>query len=424
MMSASGLDVATLSFHISHDSLHEILPGQLRHAYGIDSIMFGSTVGDGTGQTIAIIDAYNNPTIMTDLTQFDSRYGIAAPPSFTVLNQTGGTTLPPNSPRGSWDLEESLDVEYSHAMAPNAKIILFEATSPTFANLDTAVRTAKKTAGVCAVSMSFSGGEFSGETRLDKVFKDNARLNLGVTFLASTGDGGAPGGYPAFSANVTAVGGTSLTIDSSGNWVGETGWSGSGGGQSLYEAEPAYQLGVQSSGKRQMPDIAFDADPNSGVPVIDNYGFGSNPIQVGGTSLSCPCWAGLVAISNQGRVLGGLSRFDDQDFQTALYGAPVADFHDITAGNNGFAAGPGYDLVTGIGSPIANVLVPYLAGVPNAVKIAQGDSAVSDAELAGSLNAVRVGSALQAGGILGAFNQHKDGNSYLALDQAFALGLL
>jgi subtilase family serine protease len=435
MMSASGLDMATLGVHVLPNTLREVQPSELRHAYGIDNIMFGSITGDGTGQTIAIIDAFNDPTIVSDLAAFDSNFGIAAPPSFTVLNQTGGTTLPPNSPRGSWDLEESLDVEYAHTIAPNASIILYEATSPTFTNLDAAVVTAKKHNGVVAVSMSFSGGEFSSEVNLDKKFTDPLKtINYGTVFLASTGDGGAPGGYPAFSHNVTAVGGTSLTIDSSGNWVGESGWAGSGGGTSLFEAEPSYQMGVQSTGKRQMPDIAFDADPSSGVPVLDTYGFGSRFIQVGGTSLSCPCWAGLVAISDQGRMLNGLKPFritnTDQQFQTALYGAPAADFHDITTGNNGFPAGPGYDLVTGIGSPIANLLVPYLASV----HVTAVQDTVSD-DGSGAVDAGRVlagNMASSLGNYFGAFNlnsfagnQQHDGNAHqVALDQAYALGLL
>jgi subtilase family serine protease len=346
-----------------------------------------------------------------------------------VLNQAGGTTLPPNSPKGSWDLEESLDVEYSHAIAPNANIILFEATSPTFANLNAAVVTAKKHNGVVAVSMSFSGGEFSTEVGMDKKFTDPIKsVNPGTVFLASTGDNGAPGGYPAYSGNVVAVGGTTLSTDSSGNWLSETGWSGSGGGVSKFEAKPSYQSSLSYS-MRAIPDIALDADPRSGVPVLDTYGFGNQYIQVGGTSLSCPCWAGLVAISDQGRHLNGLQPFrstaTDRQFQNALYGAPVADFHDITAGNNGNPAGPGYDLVTGIGSPIANLLVPYLAGVT--VTVTQNNAA-SDTS-AGADEARLVSMSMGTGNLaaasltIGGSQQHKSYDQ-LTLDQAYAMGLL
>jgi subtilase family serine protease len=328
-------------------------PVDLRTAYGVTGIS-----GDGTGQTIAIIDAFNDPKIKTDLASFDTKFGLVAPPSFRVVNQSGGSRLPTNSPKGSWDVEESLDVEWAHSIAPEASIILVEASSPTYANLIThAANWARKQPGVSVVSMSFGGGEFSTETSFDTDFTTPTG-HAGVTFVASTGDGGAPGGYPAFSPNVLAVGGTKLTENSSSNWVSETGWSGSGGGKSVYENEPSYQNGVQSTGKREMPDVAFDASPSSGVYVIDTYAGGA--FQVGGTSLAAPCWAGLIAIANQVRVSGGLGTLSGTQAQGILYGLPASDWHDITSGNNGFAAGPGYDLVTGIGTPIANLLVPDL----------------------------------------------------------------
>ena len=213
--------------------------------------------------------------------------------------------------------------------------------------------------------MSFGRSESSDDAALNSVFTTPSG-QPGVTFLASTGDSGAPGGFPAFSPNVVAVGGTTLTINSSTYaWVGETGWSGSGGGQSVYQSEPSYQSGVQNSGWREIPDVAFDADPNTGVAVYDSYDYGSSSpwVQVGGTSLSSPCWAGLVAIANQLRASQGQGSLDGLS-QTlpVLYGLPASDFHDITSGSNGgFSAGPGYDMVTGIGSPVANLLVPHLS---------------------------------------------------------------
>ncbi len=265
-----------------------------------------------------------------------------------------------------------MDVEWAHAVAPQANLILFEANSASDQDLiSTAVNTARNTPGVAAVTMSFGGSDYSGETALDSVFTTPTG-HTGVTFLASTGDGGEPGGYPAFSPNVVAVGGTTLTINSSTYaWVNEVGWSGSGGGKSAYESEPSYQSGVQSSGWREIPDVSFDADPASGVAVYDSYDFGSSSpwVQVGGTSLSSPCWAGLVAIGDQLRVAEDLAPMDGPS-QTLpmLYSMKAGDFHDIIAGNNGFAAGPGYDLVTGIGSPVSNnLLTDFVPSTPRGV---------------------------------------------------------
>jgi uncharacterized delta-60 repeat protein len=346
-----------------------LTPAQMRHPYGVDNIKFGAITGDGSGQTIAIIDAYDYPTAAADLYAFDQQFGLPDPPSFTKVNETGGTALPGTDPAGKgndWELEEALDIEWAHAMAPGANIILVEANSPTDADLITnAVGWARSAPGVSAISMSFGQDEFPDEASLASIFTTPAG-HTGVTFLASTGDGGAPGGFPAYSSNVVAVGGTTLNVDSSGNFLSETGWADGGGGISAYEAQPAYQQGVvtQTSSNRAIPDVALDADPHTGAAVYDSYDFGaSSPwIQVGGTSLSSPAWAGLIAIANQGRANNGGAMLDGPT-QTLprLYSAPASDFHDITSGNNGFAAGPGYDLVTGQGSPVANLLVPYLA---------------------------------------------------------------
>src|SRR3954465_13725393 len=186
--------------------------------------------------------------------------------------------------------------------------------------------------------MSFSGTEFSGETTYDQYFTTPAGHG-GVTFLAATGDTGQPSGYPAYSPNVVGVGGTTLSVDAAGDYLSESGWSGSGGGLSTVEGQPAYQTGsvTQSTTKRANPDVAFNASPNSGVAVYDSYDFGSTPwIQVGGTSFATPAWAGLIAIADQGRSLVGLSSLDSRtETLPLLYQLPVSDFHDITSGNNG-----------------------------------------------------------------------------------------
>lgn len=349
-----------------------ISPAKMRQAYGVNAIQFGGITGNGAGQTIAIIDANNDPNAASDLAHFDSYYGLAAPPSFIQLNQNGGTTLPSN---GTWGVEESLDIEWAHVMAPAANIILYEANSASDSDLiSTAVTTAKNNATVTVVSMSFGGGEFSGETSLDSIFTSSH-----VTFLASTGDAGSPPSYPASSPNVVGVGGTTLSVSTSGAWQGETAWNASGGGTSSEESEPAYQRSVQSTGKRNNPDISMDANPSTGVPVYDSYDEGASTpwVTVGGTSLSSPMMAGVMAIVNQGRLINGLSVMSTVSNPSAtsttaalplLYQSAKSNFHDITSGNNGgYSAGAGYDEVTGIGSPIANNLVPFMAGTKSTV---------------------------------------------------------
>jgi subtilase family serine protease len=347
-----------------------LTPSQIRLAYGFNSINFNGIVGDGTGQTIAIVDAYDDPAFVnstsssfvnSDLHKFDVAFGIADPPSFVKVNQSGGSTMPPSNT--GWAGEIALDVEWAHALAPKANIVLVEANSNSYTDLFAAVNYAKSRAGVSVISMSWGGGEFSSETSYDSTFTTPSG-HQGVTFVASTGDSGSPSGYPALSPRVVAVGGTRLFINSSG-YVSENGWSGSGGGISTYENKPAYQSSVtQSSTRRTAPDVAFDADPNSGVAVYDSFGNGSTApwVQVGGTSFSAPAWGALIAIADQGRVLAGQGTLDGfSQTLPKLYSLSSADFHDVTTGSNGgFSAGAGYDLVTGRGSPIANLVAKDL----------------------------------------------------------------
>ncbi|HVX84024.1 MAG TPA: proprotein convertase P-domain-containing protein [Phycisphaerae bacterium] len=352
-----------------------LTPAQIRHAYGIDQVFFGSVVGDGTGQTIAIIDAYDYPTAQTDLHAFDEQFGLADPPSLRIVAQDGSSNLPPVDPAGpagttgqsTWEEEEALDLEWAHAVAPGANLILVEATDSSFTNLvQTAVVWAKSQAGVTAISMSFGASEFSGENTLDSIFTTPAG-HAGITFLASTGDNGSPGGFPAYSPNVLAVGGTTLNVSGT-SYVSETAWSGSGGGVSSRESLPSFQSLIHVSiAGRNTPDVSMLADPNTGVAVYDSYDFGAATpwITVGGTSLATPMWAGIISIVNQGRAQAGIGSLDGPT-QTIpmIYALPATDFHDITSGSNGaFSAGPGYDLVTGRGSPIANLLIPDLVGV-------------------------------------------------------------
>jgi subtilase family serine protease len=160
-----------------------------------------------------------------------------------------------------------------------------------------------------------------------------------------------------------AVGGTSLTVNTNGSWASETAWSGSGGGTSRFEAEPSYQAGVQITGKRGVPDVAYDGDPNTGVPSYNSYACGACFTgwgQWGGTSIGTPQWAALFAIANSLRVRAGKATLTQP--QVVLYPAAEAAYHDITSGSNGACrsqcqAGPGYDFVTGLGSPIGRALI-------------------------------------------------------------------
>ena len=308
-------------------------PAMISQAYGFNQITFnnGTVKGDGSGQTIAIIDAYDQPNIASDLATFDRTYGLPAPPSFTKVDQNGGTNYPPADQ--GWGLEISLDVEWAHAMAPGASILLVEAT-----DLLAGVNYARNLPGVSVVSMSWGGSEWSSESAYDSDFTTPAG-HSGITFVASTGDSGSSGApeYPSASPNVLAVGGTQLSTDSLGDYLSETGWTGSGGGISAYESQPAYQQGVvtQSSSMRTVPDAAYNASSSSPYAVYDSS---SEPgwIEVYGTSAGAPQWAALVAIADQGRALAGQSSLDGPS-QTLpmLYQLPGSDFHDITSGSNG-----------------------------------------------------------------------------------------
>jgi hypothetical protein len=214
--------------------------------------------------------------------------------------------------------------------------------------------------------MSWGGSEWSGETSYDSYLTTPAGHG-GVTFVASSGDSGSSGApeSPSVSPNALAVGGTQLSLDASGNYLSETGWSGSGGGISVYEAQPAYQKGVvtQTSTRRAVPDVAYDGSSGSPFAVYDSSGYGGW-IQVYGTSAGAPQWAALIAIADQGLALAGKGSLDGAT-QTLprLYQLSPGDFHDITTGSNGgYSAGPGYDLVTGLGTPVANLVVADLVG--------------------------------------------------------------
>src|SRR5438309_4230485 len=223
----------------------------------------------GAGQTIAIVDAYDDPTAESDLATFSSQYNLPACTTangcFKKVDQTGGSSYPRKD--AGWALEISLDVQWARAIAPGAKILLVEASSNSFTNLLAGEDYAKTHAGY--VSNSWGGSEFSGESSYDSHFAQS-----GVSFFVSSGDSGLPAQYPSASPNVISVGGTTLNFSGT-SFLSETGWSGSGGGCSVYETANGSQSSfgqygqVGCNGKRATPDVSLDADPASGVSVYD-----------------------------------------------------------------------------------------------------------------------------------------------------------
>jgi hypothetical protein len=349
-------------------------PAEIRKAYGFDQASFGGVTGDGSGQTIAIVAAYDDPNIASDLSVFDKRFNLVDPPSFTKVSQTGGSTKGIAADAG-WSSEIALDVEWAHAIAPKAKILLVEAKSDQLSDLMSAVDTARNASGVSVVSMSWGADEFWSETSFDKYFTTPAG-HQGVTFVAASGDNGSWWGpsWPASSPNVLAVGGTTLRTNADGSYAGETGWSGSGGGISSYESQPAYQNGAQSTGGRTSPDVGYNANPYTGYAVYSSMAYQgySGWSVVGGTSAGAPQWAGLVAIANQGRALQGASSLDGASgtlpMLYSLYHSPstyAADFNDVTQGRSSWFLGAhtGYDGVTGLGTPKAAAAIAALAKV-------------------------------------------------------------
>lgn len=326
-------------------------PDTVRTAYGFDDVSFNGIVGDGTGQTIAIISAYHNPNMVNDLKVFDQTFGLSDPPTFRIVNQDGGTKLPKNNK--SWGSETALDVEWAHAIAPGASILLVEAKNAS--NFGQAIDYARRVPGVSVISVSAAGDEYKNEAYADGLFTTPLG-HAGETFVFAAGDDGTGAEYPSASPNVLSVGGTSLYVYGDGEWYDEAVWSGGGGGLSKYEGIPSYQNGLGLT-SRGTPDVAYNGDPETGFAVYDSYGSGGW-MQFGGTSAGTPQWAALLAIANQGRALAGKGSLANA--QAVMYAMPSADFHDITFGSNGISAQSGYDLATGLGSPIADRLIADL----------------------------------------------------------------
>jgi len=303
-----------------------------------------TAVPTGGSTSIAIVDAYDDPGAARDLAKFSKQFGLP-PANFQVIFATG--SRPFNDP--GWEIEESLDVQWAHAMAPSAKLYLVEAASNSFYDLLTAETVAASIVaneGGGVVSNSWGGSEFADETAYDSFFSFP-----GVVYFASAGDG--PGVlYPSASPYVVAVGGTTLSREANnGSYIFESAWNSTGGGLSQYEAIPPFQNGITKvvGTHRGVPDVAAEADPNSGIWVRDS-GNGGWYI-VGGTSASSPIWAGIVSAAgnNSGSTAAELRTiYRNRSNQT--------DFSDIRSGVcgpwNGNLTQPGYDLCTGVGSPV------------------------------------------------------------------------
>jgi subtilase family serine protease len=352
-------------------------PQAIQQVYGVSPVLTGGT--NGSGQTIAIVDASYDPNIVSDVAAFNKQFGLTqfnqtGGPTFKVVTTDGTAVTSSNGPslgeNANWGGETSLDVEWAHAIAPGANILLVEApldstNAQQLTDLLTGVSYAANAGGANVVSMSWGVYEFAKETNYDSVFTQNPN----VTFVAAAGDNSARYGpmWPATSPYVLAVGGTSLNTTTAGGqtlYRSESGWVGSGGGYAGLEGEPDFQTSaVGSYGARLTPDVAFDATPNTGVAIYDTFGTSRPWFEVGGTSVGSPVWAGIVALADQkaGSSLGTYQV--ESTLYSVLHNATgyQADFHDVTHGSNGYAAGSGYDLVTGLGTPIVSNIVPLLA---------------------------------------------------------------
>ncbi len=333
-------------------------PASLACVYATASTLIAGCPIDGTtalpsggSGTIAIVDAYDYPTAENDLNVFSSQFGLPACTSangcFQVVYASG--TRP--AANCGWAQEAALDIEWAHAMAPGAKIVLVEAASSTFSDLLQAVDAAtsivagSKRKDFGEVSMSWGGGEFRGEDTLDSHFTTE-----NVVYFGASGDSPSKIIYPAASPNVVAAGGTTINRDSNGNFLSETAWSSGGGGMSKYEPRPSYQDVIANlvGSQRGAPDFSFEADPNTGVSVYD-----STPCQglsgwmvFGGTSVSAPSLAGIVNLA--GSFLGS-TELELMTIYSNLGNANA--FRDITSGKAGrFRAVIGWDFVTGVGS--------------------------------------------------------------------------
>jgi len=310
-------------------------PADLQAAYKLPS---GT---QGSGQTIAIVDAFDDPTAESDLAVYRSNFGLSACTTangcFKKVDQNGGTNYPPFN--NGWAQEIALDVEMVSAICPKCHILLVEATDNSYTNLTIAEDRAA-TMGANATSNSWGGGEFSGETALDSHFN-----HPGEAITVSSGDSGFGVSYPAASQFVTAVGGTRLVRNGSARGFGETAWNGAGSGCSAFEPKPAWQTDPGCA-KRTVADVSAVADPSTGVAVRYNGSW----LVFGGTSVSSPIIASVYGLAGN----GGSVNYGSYPY---LHVTKKTIF-DVKSGSNGSCGGSylctakvGYDGPTGLGTP-------------------------------------------------------------------------
>jgi subtilase family serine protease len=340
-----------------------ISPAKILKAYGFPANL------QGLGQIIAIVDAMDDPNIEADLNIFSSTYNL---PACTTANGCFKKIyVNGRQPTGdpSWGVEISLDVEWVHAIAPLAKIILVE-SGDSGSGLYDAVNLAVEN-NATVISCSWGAAEYNGEQSLDYVFQ-----NSPVPVVVASGDSGYGVNYPAASPYVLSVGGTSLTLNMDGSIASEIAWSGSGGGVSAYEIESAYQknypIPQDPNMKRGVPDVSYHASPSNGYSIYDSYGQGGWLV-VGGTSAAAPQWAALIAIANS--AAGKNLATANTSFYNAALSSYSSLYNDITSGQNGSCgfycrAAIGYDYVTGLGSPQALHLISYLSAATQIIQIA------------------------------------------------------
>jgi len=325
-------------------------PAQLRTAYGLPAYALGNIAGS---KVIAIVDAFDHPTALADFNTFSATFGLPQETGdgsvFQVVYASG---TQPAYDLG-WSQEAALDVEWAHAMAPTAKIVLVEAASNSYVDLLKAVDVANKIADVREVSLSWGGSEFGKEQTYDSHF-----TTPNIVYFAASGDVGGQCIWPGTSPNCVSAGGTTLTLDSAGNCLSETAWNGSGGGLSKYESLPAYQNVIKSllggkRAKRGAPDISFVAAPRTGVAIC----WQGNWFVIGGTSVSAPALAGIFNLAASS---GGVFATSTAAELTEIYAnldksSPTPDagsyYRDIIYGSAGrYNCTTSWDFVTGVGS--------------------------------------------------------------------------
>lgn len=329
-------------------------PGSLACIYGETTPTAGcprsgSPIAVGGSKAIAVVDYGHNSTLQADFNTFNTQYGL---PAATITFNCACGSCPASDGTG-WDLETALDVEYAHAMAPNAQIIVSEFCSDPLgdgaeSNAATYIAT-NFGAGEISNSWTYNGGENwcgsgSCELQYDSMFTQN-----GIVYFGSAGDSGLGPAYPSISPNVISAGGTTIQR-SSGNFTGEACWSGSGGGLSRYEPLPPYQQPVvaKTGVHRGTPDWSADANPASGAAVYSTTACGGW-CTVGGTSLASPLLAGYTNFAGH-----FVNRTTNELLKTYAY-YRTTQYHqffaDVTTGSNGSPAGVGWDQCTGLGSP-------------------------------------------------------------------------